>query len=78
MNITTDAIYEEGVLKPTQPINLAEGCRVSLVIEINPEVQSKQSPAAILEAIATLPLESDDLVFSNQDHDQELYVEGNQ
>jgi predicted DNA-binding antitoxin AbrB/MazE fold protein len=32
MSLTIEAIYEDGVLKLTQPLNLAEGTRVAVVI----------------------------------------------
>lgn len=73
MSLTVEAIYEEGVLKPVQPISLAEGTRVSLVIKTTDEREVGQSPATILAAIAALPLEVTDQSASNQDHDQTLY-----
>jgi predicted DNA-binding antitoxin AbrB/MazE fold protein len=57
MSLTVDAIYENGVLKPTQPIALAEGTRVSVVITTPAGESLGQSPAAILAAIAASPLE---------------------
>lgn len=78
MSLTIEAIYEDGVLKPSQPIALAEGTRVSLVIEPTNESQSGQSPAAILSAIAALPLEATEQSVSNREHDQLLYGAGEQ
>lgn len=52
MNLTVEAIYEDGVLKPIQPLALVEGTHVSLVITTPTESQSGQSPAKILAAIA--------------------------
>jgi len=78
MTLTIEAIYEDGVLKPTQPISLPEGTRVSLVIEASVEAQVAKSPAAILAAIAALPLASNDQNFSNRDHDSVLYSTGDE
>jgi uncharacterized protein len=67
------AVYEQGVLRPTQPIDLKEGTQVQLIIvnEQNPAIS--QNPAAILAAIAALPLEGDSSQFSGRDHDTVLY-----
>ncbi|XGB38876.1 MAG: antitoxin family protein [Cyanobacteria bacterium LVE1205-1] len=73
MSLTIEAIYEAGVLKPIQPIELADGTHVSLIITDTLENNSEQSPAEMLAAIASLPLEGAEQGFSNQDHDQLLY-----
>ena len=33
MTLTVEAIFEKGVLKPKQPLNLAEGAQVRLIID---------------------------------------------
>jgi predicted DNA-binding antitoxin AbrB/MazE fold protein len=53
------AIYEQGVLRPTQPIDLKEGTQVKLIIVNEQDPSIPQSPASILAAIAALPLEGD-------------------
>ncbi|NJL47735.1 MAG: antitoxin family protein [Leptolyngbyaceae cyanobacterium SM2_5_2] len=74
MSLTIEAIYEDGVLKPIQPIALPEGAHVSLVIETDSELQVEESPSAILAAISSPALQSsDNSTFSNRDHDQEIY-----
>jgi hypothetical protein len=67
------AIYEQGVLRPTQPIDLKEGTQVQLIIVNEQDPSTPQSPASILAAIAALPLEGDSLQFSGRDHDTLLY-----
>lgn len=67
------AIYEQGVLRPTQPIDLKEGAQVQLIIVNEQDTSITQSPAAILAAIAALPLEGDASQFSGRDHDIVLY-----
>lgn len=44
MTLTSEAIYEDGVLKPMQPLALPEGTHVSVVIEahLKPKQQSYQ------------------------------------
>jgi predicted DNA-binding antitoxin AbrB/MazE fold protein len=71
MTISTEAIYEQGVLKLTQPIPLAEGTRVEVTIAT--PVSTHPSPSQILAEIAALPLEGDRSNFSGRDHDQVLY-----
>jgi predicted DNA-binding antitoxin AbrB/MazE fold protein len=75
MSLTIEAIYEKGVLKLIQPIALAEGTRVSVVITTPAGEPLGQSPAAILAAIAAFP-SANNQPFSNQDHDQVLYATG--
>ncbi len=74
-NIAIQATYTEGVLKPTRPLDLPEGARVSLTIETvrSTETNQKRSPTQILEAIASMPLENAEQNFSNRNHDQVIY-----
>ncbi len=57
MNLTVEAIYEDGVLKPTQAIALPEGTHVSVVITPTETPSTAKKPAEILAAIAALPQE---------------------
>ncbi|MBD2100586.1 antitoxin family protein [Leptolyngbya sp. FACHB-261] len=75
MTTTIQAVYEQGVLRPTQPIKLAEGTRVEVIVIVKELEENDRSPAQILAAIAALPSENDDTEFSGQDHDQVLYGE---
>jgi predicted DNA-binding antitoxin AbrB/MazE fold protein len=67
------AIYEQGVLRPTQPIDLKEGTQVQLIIVNEQDPSITQSPAAILATIAALPIEGEVSQFSGRDHDTVLY-----
>ncbi len=60
MNLTVEAIYEEGVLKLTQPLALPEGTHVSVVITPTETPSATKTPAEILAEIAALPLEGVD------------------
>jgi predicted DNA-binding antitoxin AbrB/MazE fold protein len=73
MDLTVEAIYEDGVLKPTQPIALPEGTHVSVVITPTETPSAAKTPAEILAEIAALPLASNNQGFSNRDHDSVLY-----
>lgn len=73
MTTTVEAIYEQGVLRLAQPIQLAEGTKVEvIVIAPEPERQTP-SPSAILTEIAALPLEQEGRPFAGRDHDKILY-----
>ncbi|NJN87082.1 MAG: antitoxin family protein [Leptolyngbyaceae cyanobacterium SL_7_1] len=72
MTITIEAIYEQGVLRLAQPIPLAEGTHVEVVI-ISTKASENTSPSEILAKIAALPLEGESDEFSGQDHDRILY-----
>lgn len=75
MTITTEAIYEQGVLKLSQPIPLAEGTHVEIIVISNKTTDS--SPGELLAKIAALPLEGKSDDFSGRDHDQILYPSSN-
>ena len=77
MQTTIQAVYENGSLRPLEPLRLAEGARVEITVtplEAGEEATEAQQAAEMLAAIAALPLESDDS-FSNRDHDEMLYGE---
>jgi len=67
------AIVKDGVLRPTTPIDLADGTAVELVL-IGParRFEEARSPAEILAAIAALPAEPADPLTSAR-HDEVLY-----
>jgi len=59
MAITCTAVYEQGVLRPQQPLNLQEGAVVEVVV-VPKEAQEPLSGRALCEAImkiAALPSE---------------------
>jgi predicted DNA-binding antitoxin AbrB/MazE fold protein len=83
MQATFTAIYENGVLKPLEPVNLKEHQVVSLSVvgqeDPGPRESSqaidrqKAALAAMLEETAALPAEGPADAFSNRDHDLALY-----
>jgi predicted DNA-binding antitoxin AbrB/MazE fold protein len=75
MPITVEAIYEQGVLKLIQPLSLAEGTRVEIVVITPGPIAEGRTPADILAAIAALPMEVAGEEFSGRDHDKILYGE---
>ncbi len=73
MTITVQAVYEDGVLRLTQPISLAEGTQVEVVVMTHESKSEKRTPAAILSAIAALPLQGNGDEFFGREHDRVLY-----
>jgi len=70
---TIEAVYERGVLRLKEPVALADGTTVEVTITTS-EPASK-TPAEILSAIASLPVEGNGQPFSGRDHDRILYGE---
>ena len=68
-----EAIYEKGILKLSQPITLAEGSKVQLIIL--PQESDSQPPKSleVLQEIAKLPLEGNTDGSESNNHDQVLY-----
>ena len=73
MTTTVEAIYEQGVLRLIQPLSLAEGTRVDIIVITRESPAEGRTPADILAAIAALPMEVGGEVFSGRDHDKILY-----
>lgn len=67
------AVYENGVFRPVQPVELAEGTPVELQIETPLPFTDPKILAKALAEIAALPLEGPDDGFSGADHDKILY-----
>ena len=73
--MTLEAVYEEGTLRLMQPLDLPEGTRVEITIVKTGSNFQQKTPADILTAIASLPLEGNKDEFSGRDHDKVLYPE---
>ena len=76
MTTLIEAIYEHGVLRLMQPIDLADGTRVEVMVSAKDVATGQATPADILASIAALPLEAHGEEFSGQDHDVILYGPG--
>ena len=82
MSHTIPAIYDAGVFRPLEPVDLAEGTQVQVqvptaepLVELSPEELAHQQ-AAIAEFLAemeAIPDEGPDDGFSGRDHDKVLY-----
>jgi len=73
MTTTVEAIYEQGVLRLIQPLSLAEGTRVEVIVITQEPLTEGRTPADILATIAALPMEAGGEEFSGRDHDKVLY-----
>jgi len=69
-----EAVYEHGIIRPLQPLELPEGSRLDVIV-VTHESQSQPNgnTAEMLAEIAALPLESSGEAFSGREHDSILY-----
>jgi predicted DNA-binding antitoxin AbrB/MazE fold protein len=71
-----EAIYERGVLRPLEPLELPEGARLDIIVVSRDKAgQNGAAAASILAEIAALPVEGASGSFSGRDHDSVLYPE---
>lgn len=75
MITTIEAVYEQGMLRLAHSIPLAEGTRVEVTVVSAEPAAEGHSPADILNAIAALPVEVQEVEISSRDHDRVLYGE---
>jgi predicted DNA-binding antitoxin AbrB/MazE fold protein len=68
-----EAVYEQGMIRPLQPLELPEGARLDLIVITHEEPQSNGNAAKILAEIAALPLEGSSDSFAGREHDSILY-----
>ena len=73
MSTSVEAIYENGVFRPIQHVDLAEGTRVEVIVIPREPPPRKRMPAEILAEIAAMDVESEAEGFSGRDHDKILY-----
>jgi predicted DNA-binding antitoxin AbrB/MazE fold protein len=68
-----EAIYERGIIRPLQPLELPEGARLDLIVITHEEPKANGNAAEILAEIAALPLEGSSDDFDGREHDSILY-----
>mgnify|MGYP001811921748 CR=1 FL=1 len=71
--MVVEAIYKKGTLKLSQPVTLAEGSKVQIIILPSESSFQNKKPLKILQEIAQLPLEGKIDNFSGKNHDEILY-----
>ncbi|MDQ3815903.1 MAG: antitoxin family protein [Armatimonadota bacterium] len=79
---TVEAIYENGVLRLLEPLELDEGTRVEVVVipdgvaqpdVTEPQQKDQRTPAEILAEIAALSVDHGRVETASVDHDKILY-----
>jgi predicted DNA-binding antitoxin AbrB/MazE fold protein len=73
VTLQIEAVYEQGLLRPLQPLTLAEGTQVAITLIAPPAIRS---PYEVLSAIAALPLEVEREERAGREHDRYLYGAG--
>ena len=73
MNKEVEAIYEQGVIRPLQPLELPEGARLDLIVITHEHTKDNGITTEILAEIAALPLEGATDSFAGREHDSVLY-----
>jgi predicted DNA-binding antitoxin AbrB/MazE fold protein len=68
-----EAVYEQGIIRPLQPLELPEGARLDLIVITHEQPKTNGNTAEILVEIAALPLEGSSDAFSGREHDSILY-----
>ncbi|MET0624226.1 MAG: antitoxin family protein [Pyrinomonadaceae bacterium] len=73
MTKQVEAVYEQGRLRPLEPLELPEGARLRVVLLTEDDADGQRFPAEVLSEIAALPLEGSAEPFSGREHDSILY-----
>ncbi len=68
-----EAVYEQGMIRPLQPLELPEGARLDLIVITHEQPETNGKAAKILAEIAALPLEGSSDTFAGREHDSILY-----
>ena len=69
-----EAVYEHGMIRPLQPLELAEGTRLDLIVITHEQPKANGKSAEILAEIAALPVEGTTDDFAGREHDSVLYT----
>ena len=70
-----EAVYEQGMIRPLQPLELPEGARLDVIVITHEQPRTNGNTAEVLAEIAALPLEGSTDAFAGRDHDSVLYSE---
>ena len=68
-----EAVYEQGMIRPSQPLELPEGARLDLIVITHEQPKANGNTAEIIAEIAALPLEGSGDAFTGREHDSILY-----
>ena len=72
MSSVIHAIYENGIIRPFDPVDLENGEEVDVFL-VRKESYDSERTRRLLKEIAELPIEGDPEPFSGVDHDEILY-----
>lgn len=70
-----EAVYEHGMIRPLEPLELPEGARLDVIVITHEQPKTNGNAAEILAEIAALPLEGSTDTFAGREHDSVLYPE---
>ncbi|MBV8858377.1 MAG: antitoxin family protein [Acidobacteria bacterium] len=73
MTKQVEAVYEQGRLRPLEPLELPEGARLRVVLITEEAPGGRRAPAEVMSEIAALPLEGPAEPFSGREHDSVIY-----
>ena len=68
-----EAVYEHGMIRPLQPLELPEGARLDVIVITHEQPTANGNTAEVLAEIAALPLEGSSDAFPGREHDSILY-----
>ena len=64
-----EAVYEHGMIRPLQPLELLDGTPLDLIVITHEQRETNGNAAQILAEIAALPLEGSTDAFAGREHD---------
>jgi predicted DNA-binding antitoxin AbrB/MazE fold protein len=70
-----EAVYEHGLIRPLQPLELPEGARIDLIVITHEQPEANGNVVEVLAEIAAIPVEGANDAFAGRDHDSILYQE---
>ena len=68
-----EAVYEHGMIRPLEPLELPEGARLDLIVITHEQPKTNGNAAEVLAEIAARPLEGSNDSFAGREHDSILY-----
>jgi predicted DNA-binding antitoxin AbrB/MazE fold protein len=68
-----EAVYEKGIIRPLEPLELPEGARLDVIVITHEQAKTNGNTAEMLAEIAALPLEGSSDAFAGREHDSILY-----
>ena len=73
MTVEIEAVYEKGIIRPLEPLELPEGSRLDVIVITHEQPKTSGNAAQILAEIAAQPLEGSGDAFAGREHDSIVY-----